>query len=113
LNTKQSILLSFVIIGLVFLFLMILFGDQGIGDLNLLKMEKNRLVDKNDRLEKENQSLYRTIERLKNDPVYIENVARQELGMIGKDEVIFKPGKKEMPQPVKRGVSKGGQRIEP
>ena len=112
-NTKQSILLSFVILGLVFLFLMILFGDQGIGDLNLLKMEKNRLVDKSGRLEEENQSLYRTIERLKNDPVYIENVARQELGMIGKDEVIFKPGKPELPQPVKRGTSKDGQRREP
>jgi cell division protein FtsB len=92
---------------------MILFGDQGLVDLNLLKIEKDRLDDKNNRMEKENQSLYRTIERLKNDPVYIENVARQELGMIGKDEVIFKPGKKEMPQPVNRGISERSQKPEP
>ena len=30
------------------------------------------------------------IDRLKNDPKYIENIARKELGMIGEDEVILK-----------------------
>jgi cell division protein FtsB len=35
--------------------------------------------------------LYNEIERLKNDDKYIENIARQELGMIGKDEMILKP----------------------
>ena len=28
---------------------------------------------------------------MKNDNKYIENIARQELGMIGKDEMILKP----------------------
>ena len=42
-------------------------------------------------LAKENLILYSEIERLKNDSKYIENIARQELGMIGKDEVILKP----------------------
>ncbi|MBW1812804.1 MAG: septum formation initiator family protein, partial [Deltaproteobacteria bacterium] len=35
-------------------------------------------------------SLSTEIDRAKNDPAYIEAVARQELGMIGKDEVILK-----------------------
>jgi cell division protein FtsB len=34
--------------------------------------------------------LYREIDRVKNDLKYIENVARQELGMVGKDEVILR-----------------------
>ncbi|MBW2177339.1 MAG: septum formation initiator family protein, partial [Deltaproteobacteria bacterium] len=38
-------------------------------------------------------TLYRTIKRLRNDPQYIESVARKELGMIKEDEVILKPGK--------------------
>ena len=38
--------------------------------------------------------MYTEIERLKHDPEYIENVARRELGMIGKNEVIFKVEKK-------------------
>ncbi|MBW2338530.1 MAG: septum formation initiator family protein [Deltaproteobacteria bacterium] len=28
---------------------------------------------------------------MKHDPAYIESIARQELGMIGKDEIILKP----------------------
>jgi cell division protein FtsB len=35
--------------------------------------------------------MYRMIERLKNDPEYIESIARKELGMIQKGEVILKP----------------------
>ena len=38
----------------------------------------------------DNFSLYHEIDRLKHDPKYIEDVVRQELGFIGKDEVIFK-----------------------
>jgi len=34
--------------------------------------------------------MYRTIDRLQNDPAFLENVARQELGMIRSDELIFK-----------------------
>jgi cell division protein FtsB len=31
------------------------------------------------------------IDRLKNDPSYIESVARREFGMIGPDEIVVKP----------------------
>jgi len=31
------------------------------------------------------------IDRLKHDPAYIEDVARKEFGMIGKDEILVKP----------------------
>ena len=48
------------------------------------------MSQKNAELKQENISLYREIGRLKNDPKYVENVARQELGVIGKDEVIIK-----------------------
>jgi cell division protein FtsB len=66
------------------------FGENSLTDLNKLKMEKDNLSKKNDELKKENLSLYREIERLKNDPIYVEDVARKELGVIGKDEMIIK-----------------------
>ena len=69
----------------------ILFSDKGLSDFFALKSERDRLLQENMRLKKENDALYRTIERLRNDPEYIESVARKELGMIGKDEVILKP----------------------
>ena len=70
--------------------LFIVFGENGLTDLYKLKTKKDNLTTKNEELKKENLSFYREIERLKNDPGYVEDVARKELGVIGKDEVIIK-----------------------
>ena len=67
-----------------------LFGENGLTDLYRLKTERDILLKKNHELIQKNLSLYREIERLKNDPEYVENVARNELGVIGKDEVVIK-----------------------
>lgn len=88
---RQKILLSFVILLLFSLLIFIMFSDSGLADLFTLKGERDRLLQENARLKQENLKLYRTIERLKNDPEYIESIARKELGMIRKEEVILKP----------------------
>jgi cell division protein FtsB len=88
--SKQNILLAFAIIIIFSLLIFTLFGENGLADLYLLKTERDILLKKNDELIRENLSLYREIERLKNDPEYVENVARNELGVIGKDEVVIK-----------------------
>jgi len=88
--SKQNILLAFAIIIIFSLLIFTLFGENGLADLHLLKTERDILLKKNDELIRENLSLYREIERLKNDPEYVENVARNELGVIGKDEVVIK-----------------------
>lgn len=89
-SSKQKILLSLATVGLLLMFLSILFGDNGLADLNLLKSKRDSLVEENARLVQENRSLYRKIDRLRHDLEFIEHVARQELGVIGKDEVILK-----------------------
>lgn len=80
--------------------LFIVFGENGLTDLYKLKMEKDNLSKKSDELKKKNLSLYREIERLKNDPGYVEDVARKELGVIGKDDVIIKVKKKKGPKKI-------------
>jgi len=90
-SDRQKILLSIVILVLFSLLLFIMFSDNGLADLFKLKSEKDRLLQENIRLKRENLTMYRTIERLKNDPEYIESIARKELGMIQKGEVILKP----------------------
>jgi len=92
-STRQKILLSFAILALFSMLLIIVFGDYGLADFNLLKQERDGLLNNNRKLEQENLSLYRQIDRLKNDLKYIENVARRELGMVGKDEVVFELNK--------------------
>ena len=44
----------------------------------------------NTELQRQNIELSRRVKRLKEDPEYIENIARQELKMIGEDEIVFK-----------------------
>ena len=90
---RQRILISIVAFLLVSLLFFIIFNEHGLMDLNLLNNEKNALVLRNEQIARENLSLSVEIGRLENDPKYIENVARQELGMIGKDELILKPKK--------------------
>ena len=89
-SSRQNIFIAFAILAVFTLFLFIIFGDNGLADLHLLKAERDMLIEENRRLAQENLSLYREIDRLKHDPKFVENVARQELGVIGKDEVILK-----------------------
>ena len=96
-NAREKILLSFAILAICSLLFFVVFGENGLADLNLLKQERTRLLEKNKNLERENLALYREIDRLKNDLKYIENVARQELGMVKEEEVIIKL-KKRLPK---------------
>jgi cell division protein FtsB len=87
---KQSILISVAVFLLFSLLFFIIFSEHGLVDLNLLKKERDQLAEKNELLSHENLSLSAEIDRLQHDPKYIENIARQELGMVGRDELILK-----------------------
>ncbi len=89
-SSKQKILLSLSILIIFSLLLFIVFGDNGLVDLNLLDKKRNRLIEKNAEISMNNLSLYREINRLEHDFGYIEDVVRRELGLIAEDEVIFK-----------------------
>ncbi len=89
-SSKQQILVSLIIVALFSLLWFVIFGDNGLADLIARQKERDTLVEKNEKLTQQNLSLYREIDRLKNDLKYIENTARQELGLVGKDEIIFK-----------------------
>ena len=90
---KQSIPLTIAVLILVSLLFFIIFSEHGLTDLNMLRKEKAQISKENQALERKNQSLRVEIDRLKHDPEYIESIARRELGMVGKDEVILKPKK--------------------
>ena len=93
-NLKKNIILFVAIISMFLMLLFIIFGENGLTDLYRLKTKRDRIVKKTGELTKKNLSSYREIERLKNDPKYVEDVARKELGVIGKDEVIIKVKKR-------------------
>ena len=89
-NQRQKVMLAGTLIAMFIFLLVTLFGDNGLLDLRRLQQTHQTLLKDNARVTKENLQMYRSVDRLQNDPQYIENLARQELGMIRSDELIFK-----------------------
>jgi cell division protein FtsB len=90
-NRRQGVLVAAAVLLIVSLLFFIVFSDRGLADLNRMKQERDRISDHNRQTIQENLGLGVEIDRLKNDPGYIESVARREFGMIGQDEIIVKP----------------------
>jgi cell division protein FtsB len=93
-TTKRRIVVTAGMVVLFSFLFVIGLGDRGAVDLYQLQVRKVRLDRSNLELQKKNRALYRSIQRLKHDPEFIENIARSELGMVGKDEVVFQFRKK-------------------
>jgi len=93
-----KITLVFALLILISCVAIIIFGDNGLNDLNAMKQELKHLKEQNKALQRQNIKMHRMVKRLKEDPEFIENIARQELKMIGEDEVAFKFQKKENKQ---------------
>ena len=88
---KHSLFLAISVLLLLGLFFFIIVSEHGLADLRFIKKERDRLVEENEKRTATNQAISVEIHRLKHDPAYIESIARQELGMIGEDEIILKP----------------------
>jgi len=87
--TGQKILVTVGILILFGFLFVIGLGDRGAVDLYQLKLERDSLHRTNLELQKKTQALYSETQRLKYDFDFVENIARTELGMIGKDEVVI------------------------
>jgi cell division protein FtsB len=90
-NTRHRLVISLGGLLLVALLFFIVFSERGLADLRWLRKEKSELLRQNAGVATENEAVSIEIDRLKNDPDYIEQIARRELGMIGRDEMIVKP----------------------
>ena len=88
-TTRQTLLLAIAIVGLFSFLLVIVFGDKGLADFHLLRLEHKRLAENNEALLSENLRLYQQKVRLEKDPLYIEHVAREELGLVAPDDLVF------------------------
>jgi cell division protein FtsB len=88
---KQGLLLGATLGFLIALLFFIVFSERGLADFNMMKKERDRLQDQNRQITHDNLTLGVEIDRLKNDPSYIESVARKDFGMIGQDEIVVKP----------------------
>ena len=87
---QRSLKLPYWMVALVLVLLALaLFGDKGV--MHTLKMSryKAELESRLAELHRENQRLREEIDALRNDHRRIERIARQELGMVKEDELIY------------------------
>jgi cell division protein FtsB len=66
------------------------FGERGFYNLYKMDQERQSYLEKIRRLEEANRELLEQIDRLRKDKDYIESVARRELNLIKKDEIIYR-----------------------
>jgi cell division protein FtsB len=77
----------------VFLFLMALlitFGNRGLVDNYLMSKRLAQLKLVNNGVAAENNELRKKIVLLRSDLVYIESLARNELGMVKKGDIVYR-----------------------
>ena len=76
-----------------------LLGEVGVvSTLNLYAKQKS-LAAENNRLREENEQLRQEVEKLRSNASYIEEIARRELGLLGKKEIVIPLDRKEDPLP--------------
>jgi len=95
-NKEKMIVTAGMVMLFAFLFV-IAFSEKGAVDLYQLHLKKVRIQRSGVALQHENRALYDNIQRLKYDGEFIENIARTELGMVGKDEMVYQFKKKKQP----------------
>lgn len=71
--------------------LWLLFSPWGAVSLFRLQSQLTELQGGNKQLAAANQALTEEINRLKNDPAHLEKVAREEYGLLKKNEVLYQP----------------------
>jgi len=77
----------------VFVGLLITFGNRGLWDSYLMQQRLRELQKVNYDVIRENQSLKKEINLLQSNLNYIEMIARNDLGMVKKGDVIFRISK--------------------
>ena len=79
--------------GLFFVFLVILWiifaPNRGILDLFRTQKQLEEIQAENKNLVEENKALREEIDRLQNDPSYLEEKARKEYGMLKENETLY------------------------
>jgi cell division protein FtsB len=75
---------------LVALALFTAFGERGVFHLWRLRGEKQQLQERNFVLQKENDALRERVYRIRHDDLYLEKIAREELGLVRPGEIVYR-----------------------
>jgi cell division protein FtsB len=85
---NKSVLVTILLLVSVMIFFTF-FGDKGLLQVYRLRRELKEIERDNKELRQENDRLRAEIDNLKTDRKYIEELARRELGLVKKGEIIY------------------------
>ena len=80
----------YLVVFLFFMALLITFGNRGIVDNYLMSKRLAQLKSQSGMIAAESDELKRKILLLRSDLTYIESIARNELGMVKKGDVVYR-----------------------
>ena len=90
---KKNYYLTYILILSFVAFLLLAWiglGQHGLIDLYKMQKEKGRYLAIINDLKEKNRILTAEIRRLREDPKYLESVARRELGLVKANEIIYR-----------------------
>ncbi|MDI6795872.1 MAG: septum formation initiator family protein [Desulfatibacillaceae bacterium] len=89
-ETKDNLILTALFVGVLVFFFVVVFGNRGLVVMWRMSKEKARIEAVNADMQRHNARFVRTIERLKNDPAFVESFARDEMGLVGEGEIVIR-----------------------
>jgi cell division protein FtsB len=88
-NTRLAALLIFSGLFLLGMMGVTIWGGQGLLAVQHKQQEITRMARELDMLEQENARLLHEVQRLRVDMVYVEKIAREEIGLVRPGELVF------------------------
>jgi cell division protein FtsB len=88
-RSKRSVFWIFPLLLVLSLIFLIINGYHELQLMNRLAQKRGTMILVNQELNRGNEEMYRKITRLKQDPIYLEEIARKEFGLVKPDEIIF------------------------
>ena len=88
--TSGQVLSAVLVVLIATVTISLLFGEHGIRHLLALRAERHALGQSAFALFQENARLRAQIVRLKNDDLYLEGLARRQLGLVRPNEVVYR-----------------------
>ena len=83
----------YLVVFLLLMALLITFGNRGLVDNYLMSRRLAQLKSQSNEMTSENNELKNKILLLRNDLTYMEVVARKELGMVKKGDIVYRLAK--------------------
>ena len=80
----------YLVVFLLLMALLITFGNRGLVDNYLMSRRLAQLKSQGNEMTSENKELKNKILLLRNDLTYLETIARKELGMVKKGDIVYR-----------------------